>query len=69
MFMVIYEIQTLIDYDWAGREGDAIYPLGVYCNDAVWRPEKYMDGKPITAQSDRQMVDEFCKRRAMVSRF
>jgi len=41
----------LIDYDWAGREGDAIYPLGVYCNDAVWRPEKYMDGKPITAQS------------------
>ena len=59
----------LIDYDWAGREGDAIYPLGVYCNDAVWRPEKYMDGKPITTQSDRQMVDEFCKRRAMVSRF
>jgi hypothetical protein len=59
----------LIDYDWAGREGDAIYPLGVYCNDAVWRPEKYMDGKPITAQSDRQMVDEFCKRRAIVSRF
>jgi len=59
----------LIDYDWAGREGDVKYPLGVYCNDYVWRPEKYMDGKPITAQGDRQMVEEFFKRRAMVRRF
>jgi serine/threonine protein kinase len=59
----------LIDYDWAGREGDVKYPLGVYCNDSVWRPEKYMDGKLITAQGDRQMVEEFFNRRAMVRRF
>jgi hypothetical protein len=52
-----------IDYDWAGREGDVKYPIGVYNNGSVWRPEQYMDGKVITPDDDRAMMKEFFKRR------
>jgi hypothetical protein len=40
-----------MDFDWACKEGAAaaaMYPIGVYNTIAVWRPERYLDGKPIT---------------------
>ncbi|KAF9062855.1 hypothetical protein BDP27DRAFT_1336043 [Rhodocollybia butyracea] len=51
----------IIDYDWAGREGEVRYPIGVYRNSSVWRPEQYMGGDLITLDHDRLTVEEFLK--------
>ncbi|KAF9062703.1 hypothetical protein BDP27DRAFT_1336206 [Rhodocollybia butyracea] len=53
----------LIDYDWAGREGEVVYPTGVYNSTLVWRPEDHMDGLLITFEHDRQTVSHFLRRR------
>ena len=58
-----------IDYDWAGREGEVVYPIGVYSSSLVWRPERYMDGQVITTEHDRRTVDEFLRRRTKINRF
>lgn len=47
----LWECQ-IIDYDWAGREGEVVYPHGVYNNNLVWRPDAYMDGRDITMEHD-----------------
>ena len=45
-----------IDFDWAGRQGEAVYPMRVN-NVTVWRPEGASDGKPILAEHDIAMVN------------
>ncbi|KAF5370410.1 hypothetical protein D9757_013134 [Collybiopsis confluens] len=45
-----------IDFDWAGRENQVTYPLGVYCTSGLYRPLTHMDGLPITAEHDRQTM-------------
>ncbi|KAF9061969.1 hypothetical protein BDP27DRAFT_1166915, partial [Rhodocollybia butyracea] len=47
----------LIDYDWAGREGEVVYPVGVYSTSLVWRPELHMGGQLITSGHDSQTVE------------
>ncbi|KAJ3806878.1 hypothetical protein F5876DRAFT_995, partial [Lentinula aff. lateritia] len=42
----------IIDYDWAGREGEVVYPIGVYSIHIVWRPELHLDGQLITSEHD-----------------
>ncbi|KAE9388589.1 hypothetical protein BT96DRAFT_1025391, partial [Gymnopus androsaceus JB14] len=59
----------IIDYDWAGREGEVVYPIGVYSSTDVWRPGRYMDGQLITSEHDRRTVEEFLYRRTIVNRF
>lgn len=49
----------LIDYDWAGREGEAVYPIRVYSTTSVWRPRRYMDGTLITSDHDKRTMKEF----------
>ncbi|KAF5347362.1 hypothetical protein D9757_015170 [Collybiopsis confluens] len=46
----------LIDFDWAGRENQVTYPLGVYCTSGLYRPLTHMDGLPITVDHDRQTI-------------
>ncbi|KAF8336168.1 hypothetical protein F5887DRAFT_841756, partial [Amanita rubescens] len=45
-----------IDFDWAGRQGEAIYPMRVN-NVTVRRPEGASDGKPILVEHDIAMVN------------
>ena len=45
----------LVDYDWAGDAGTAIYPADLK-KTTVWRPEDVDDGKLITAEHDCQML-------------
>jgi hypothetical protein len=59
----------IIDYDWAGREGEVVYPLGVYNTDFVWRPERYLDGEKITVKHDCATLEEFLERHTTVNRF
>ncbi|KAJ3887214.1 hypothetical protein GG344DRAFT_80954 [Lentinula edodes] len=59
----------LIDYDWAGREGEVVYPIGVYSTHIVWRPELHLDGQLITFEHDNLTVNEFLRRRTKIIRF
>lgn len=59
----------LIDFDWAGREGEVVYPVGVYNTNLVWRPERYMDGHLIIAEHDQRTMEEFLRRRTKIVRF
>lgn len=59
----------IIDYDWAGRLGDVVYPIGVFNNALVWRPDRYMDILEITLEHDIRTLDEFFRRRTTVKRF
>lgn len=52
----------LIDYDWAGREGEVIYPIGVYNSTLVWQPKDHMDGLLITFEHNRQNLSHFLRR-------
>jgi hypothetical protein len=45
-----------IDFDWAGRQGEAVYPMRVN-RATVWRPEGASDGKPILVEHDMAMVN------------
>ena len=45
-----------IDFDWAGRQGEAVYPMRVN-KVTVWRPEGASDGQPILVEHDVAMVD------------
>ena len=45
-----------IDFDWAGRQGEAVYPMRVN-RVTVWRPEGASDGKPILVEHDMAMVN------------
>ncbi|KAJ4469916.1 hypothetical protein C8J55DRAFT_479460 [Lentinula edodes] len=59
----------LIDYDWAGREGEVVYPIGVYSTHSVWRPELHLDGQLITSEHENSTVNEFLRRRTKIIRF
>ncbi|KAJ4469929.1 hypothetical protein C8J55DRAFT_479485 [Lentinula edodes] len=59
----------LIDYDWAGREGKVVYPIGVYNTRSVWRPELHLGGQMITSEHDNSTVNEFLRRRTKIIRF
>ena len=48
----------LIDFDWAGRQGEVVYPMGVNTV-TVRRPEGALDGKPILVEHDLAMVTSF----------
>lgn len=50
----------LIDFDWAGRQGEVVYPMGVNTV-TVRRPEGALDGKPILVEHDLVMVNSFPK--------
>lgn len=72
VFVRFYDGQwecQIIDFDWAGREGEVVYPIGVYLTRAVWRPEQYMDGKLITSDHDIKTMKEFLFRRYKRGRF
>lgn len=72
VFVRLYQDQwesQIIDYDWAGKEGDVVYPIGVYINDFVWRPKRYMDGDKITSEHDDKTLEEFLSRRTTVKAF
>jgi serine/threonine protein kinase len=45
-----------IDFDWAGRQGEAVYPMCVN-RVTVRRPEGASDGKPILVEHDIAMVN------------
>jgi hypothetical protein len=45
----------IIDFDWAGKAGEATYPMRVNTK-SVWRPPGVADGELITPQHDLQMV-------------
>ena len=47
----------LIDFDWAGREGEVRYPMNVGSFATIWRPRLMMDGEMITLEDDIAMVD------------
>ncbi|KAF9253979.1 hypothetical protein L218DRAFT_968547 [Marasmius fiardii PR-910] len=49
----------LLDMDWAGRVGEAKYPVGVYHTEVLWRPEDYLDQRDITVQHDRDTLDRW----------
>jgi RIO-like serine/threonine protein kinase len=46
----------LTDFDWSGKSTEVKYPIGVYRNRNVWRPEPYLGGKRITVEHDDLMV-------------
>ncbi|KAF8810560.1 hypothetical protein BYT27DRAFT_7336611 [Phlegmacium glaucopus] len=45
-----------LDFDWAGKHGEARYPMNVYTGPDLWRPEGAYDGELITAEHDSQML-------------
>jgi hypothetical protein len=47
-----------IDFDWAGRQGEAVYPMRVNTV-TVWRPEGASDGKPILVEHGMAIVNSF----------
>ncbi|KAF8060635.1 hypothetical protein FPV67DRAFT_1631455 [Lyophyllum atratum] len=48
----------LVDFDWAGRIGEARYPMNIYSGDDLWRPDSAYDGEPITVEHDVQMMEK-----------
>ena len=47
----------LVDFDWAGKIGEARYPMFVYRGDDLWRPDGACDEELITVDHDTQMLD------------
>lgn len=47
----------LLDFDWAGKIGEAKYPMNVYAGPDLWRPEGACDGELIKAEHDLQMMN------------
>jgi hypothetical protein len=47
----------LLDFDWAGKIGEAKYPMNVYAGPDLWRPEGACDGELINAEHDLQMLN------------
>ena len=45
----------LIDFDWAGYDGEVKYPMEINC-DTVRRPEGVEGGEVITQEHDNEMV-------------
>jgi hypothetical protein len=45
----------LVDFDWAGINGEVRYPANV--NKELWRPEDVADGMPIRSEHDMMMLD------------
>lgn len=50
----------VIDYDWAGPDGDATYPIGIN-RSSVTRPDGAEDGKLITKAHDIEMISYLFK--------
>ncbi|TDL22382.1 hypothetical protein BD410DRAFT_788650 [Rickenella mellea] len=46
----------LIDFDWAGRDGEVCYPMNVNSGRDLWRPEGSVDEAPILGGHDVEMV-------------
>jgi hypothetical protein len=47
----------LLDFDWAGKIGEAKYPMNVYAGPDLWRPDGVHDGELIKAEHDLQMLN------------
>ena len=47
----------IVDFDWAGKVGEALYPACVN-TETIVRPEKELDGKPILPMHDMFMLEE-----------
>jgi serine/threonine protein kinase len=47
----------LLDFDWAGKIGEAKYPMNVYAGPDLWHPEEACDGELIKAEHDLQMLN------------
>jgi serine/threonine protein kinase len=47
----------LLDFDGAGKIGEAKYPMNVYAGPDLWRPEVAYDGELIKAEHDLQMLN------------
>ena len=47
----------LLDFDWAGKIGEAKYPMNVYVGPDLWRPNEVCDGELIRAEHDLQMLN------------
>lgn len=46
----------LVDFDWSGKIGEAVYPPNVNTID-VWRPDGAEDGREITVDHDLEMLE------------
>jgi len=51
----------LVDFDWAGKAGEARYPVNVYKGRELWRPDGVDDKKLMTADHDIQMLEHMFK--------
>ncbi|CCM06245.1 uncharacterized protein FIBRA_08494 [Fibroporia radiculosa] len=49
----------LLDFDWAGRAGEARYPKNLYKGRSLWRPSRVGGGGLILADDDLEMLDCF----------
>ena len=47
----------LLDFDWGGKIDEHVrYPMNVFHSKDLWRPKNAVDGKPILAEHDIQML-------------
>jgi len=47
----------LVDFDWAGRIGEARYPMNLNRSEGLWRPDGARDGAIILADHDIEMLE------------
>ena len=47
----------LLDFDWAGRIGEARYPMNLNRSEGLWRPDGARDGALILADHDIEMLE------------
>jgi serine/threonine protein kinase len=47
----------LLDFDWAGKIGEVLYPMNVNRAPDLWRPEEARDGQYIRAEHDIAMLN------------
>ncbi|KAF9235048.1 hypothetical protein BU15DRAFT_51885 [Melanogaster broomeanus] len=52
------KIFMLVDFDWAGKIGEVLYPMNVNRGPKLWRPESAVDGRPIMGDHDNAMLDD-----------
>jgi serine/threonine protein kinase len=48
----------LIDFDWAGMEGEVRYPINIASGPHLWRPDGAVGGELITKEHDLAMLDK-----------
>ncbi|CCM06242.1 uncharacterized protein FIBRA_08491 [Fibroporia radiculosa] len=49
----------LLDFDWAGRAGEARHPKNLYKGWSLWRPSRVGGGGLILADDDLEMLDGY----------